>query len=373
MKNKSTKQTHNFPPYVDKKDYEKNLTLQGTFRTYLHSARESITEIVYLYQNEIDDNIKEPLINIVKCFDSIVSKLLDDNSASLNNLLEIKLFYKSNAQKIKELEDAIHDKLYPEVKKIYSNFHRDEEYLKSLFQDFFPKDKETEIDFNSVEAILPPEYYDSKLNEDECNNYDKFVAVVNTITYLRKIVNFDSVFQERRKELKKKEKDTMEKQLQEMFQELVEANKNLKKLQEELKTANDKNANLQKRIDELLDQSPDDANISTKNDENAYEEKEKMYKSEIQNLKKQIKKKDERLKELEEKNEELTAECNDLYAQNQKLKETPAPKDDFYREKDPNESLPLSPKNSIDNINEENPEMKEEMDNRSWYDRCNLS
>lgn len=373
MKNKSTKQPPKFPPYVDKKDYEKNYNLQGTFRSYLYFARQNITEIVYLYQEGIDENIKESLINIVKCFDSIVNKLLDDNSVSLNNLLEIKQFYKSNAQKIKELENAIHDQLYPEVKKIYSNFHRDEENLKSLFQDFFSKDQEIEIDLNSVEAIIPPEYYDSKLNEDECNNYDKFVAVVNTIIYLRKIIKFDSIFQEKRKELKKKEKDTTERQLQEMFQEFVETNQNLKKLQKELKSANNKNTMLQERIDQLLEQNPDDVNVSTKNDENAYDEIEKLYKSEIQGLKKQIEKRDKTIQELKEEIEDLKTENDDLYKINQKLREIPATKEDFFNEKDSNEQLALSPRNSIDNINEENSEMKEETDNKSWYERCNLS
>lgn len=306
MANKGSTELPKFPQQINGKNYEKIFLLQSDFRVNIEYARQSISEIMYLYQEDLDSNDNKFLEDIVLCFDGIINELIENYIPSSKKLNIIKRFYKEKTEELENAKKKFFDKFYPDAKNIFDNFPI-ESHKKRLFQGFV-KIKHDE-DVEKIEAIEPPNNYNLSLNDDTCNNYDKFVAIINTIIYLRKIIDFNKEFEIRRNELKAKEKETNEKAADEIFQKYLDACKELKKVKKELKVSKEKCSKLEDENIELKEEidKKDSNETDDKNDE------------EIARLQKEIKRKDKEISVLKKKNKELEEECNDLYNKKEKV------------------------------------------------------
>lgn len=311
------------PSYVNGKDYEKSLYLHDSFRLFINSTRKNIIELIYLFQNDLDNNINDQLNDILSIFDNCISDLVK-NYPVKSKFSIIQNFYTNNTKKLETLKDLISKQIYPKVKNLCSSFSNENVDSESLFQEFYCKNKEISINFETVKIIDPPNYYDTQLSESECENYDKFVAVVNTIICLREIINFSADFNKKRKEFKDKEKATIEQEKQDYLQKFIETNDKLSKAQKDLKTANAEIRNL-KKIREQLNDLTDELNeekeeLKGKNDK-LTEENDKL-KEENEELMRQNQIMKEKYENLESrmKETECTQEMKNLKDENEKLK-----------------------------------------------------
>lgn len=193
-------------PMIFAKYDNKRFENENEFRKLVSLYEDYSNEISFLYQNDKKkEMVKEHILQLQNSFNDTLKKLLP-TLMQQDKIKVINEFYTKND--LHQFQELMIKNLYNPIHKIPKEFQNID--TKSYFQDFDPSLNKTDINFGNVKYIQPPKNYDHKLEPEMIDKYDKFVAIVNLIITIQKLIDFKTKFDQQNKLFASEEKKLFE-------------------------------------------------------------------------------------------------------------------------------------------------------------------